>query len=98
MQQTPPLFCRANLNLFTQAGDDLLTKRDLSLNEALTYRFQQTITGTTTSKLAFVLALCLPYIIASAAFYRSLCACFPTLAAAVLCLSIPVWDKYISMG
>jgi hypothetical protein len=64
--------CRANLNLFTQAGDDLLTKRDLSLNEALTYRFQQIITGSTVSKLAFVLALCLPYIIASAAFYRSL--------------------------
>jgi hypothetical protein len=46
--------------------------KDLSLNEVLAYRFQQIITGSTATKLGFVLCLCLPYVLASATFYRSL--------------------------
>lgn len=38
----------------------------------LTYRFQQIITGSTPTKLGFVLCLCLPYVVASATLYRSL--------------------------
>jgi hypothetical protein len=51
-------------------GDD--AQHDLSLNEVLAYRFQQIITGSTATKLGFVLLLCMPYVLASATFYRSL--------------------------
>ena len=43
-----------------------------AVNEVLTYKLQQIITGDTVSKIGFVLALTCPYVIASAAFYRSL--------------------------
>ena len=42
------------------------------MNEVLAYRFQQIITGSTATKLGFVLLLCMPYVLASATFYRSL--------------------------
>ena len=47
-------------------------QQNLTCNEILAYRFQQIITGSTATKLGFVLSLCMPYVLASATFYRSL--------------------------
>ena len=61
--------CRSQPRNFLK---DAESRHDLSLNEVLTYRFQQIITGSTATKLGFVLLLCFPYVLASATFYRSL--------------------------
>ena len=59
---------RVSRNFFKDADP----QHDLSVNEVLAYKFQQIITGSTATKLGFVLLLCFPYVLASATFYRSL--------------------------